>query len=154
MTAKGRQASVRLAGPGRSKFNPATGELQLIDLPFEVTVDGKKDRLSVNMTTEQVSTIIGSFSGKRAQISGRTARLAMVGTSAPKKTSIMSTEDASGQRDKPFGNQAVARKKAGGMEQIAEQRGTRKIGNGPLLPNPGELEAVAVFRGEGQVTGK
>ncbi len=151
-TAKGRQASVKLAGAGKSKFNLATGELQLTDMPFEVTMDGKKDRFPVKLTTEQVSTLIGDFSGKRAQINGRTARLAMVGTSAPKKTNIMSIEDVFSRREKSSGSQVVARKSASAAEQVAEQRGTGKGGNGPALLDL--VEVVVVVKGDGQLTAK
>ncbi|MGH9843625.1 MAG: hypothetical protein ACREEM_33225 [Blastocatellia bacterium] len=151
-TAKGRQASVRLAGAGKSKFNLATGELQLTEMPFEVTMDGKKDRFSVKLTTEQVTTLIGDFSGKRAQITGRTARLAMVGTSVPKKTNLMNVEDIVSRPDKSPGNRAVAGKSASAAEQVAEQRGGGKGGNGPALLDL--VEVVVVVKGEGQLTAR
>jgi hypothetical protein len=84
-TAKGHQASIRMAGPAGSKFNPATGELRLENLVFDVTVNGRKDRFSYGLTTDHLSTPVGAFSGKRARITGRTAELRMVGMSVPIK---------------------------------------------------------------------
>ncbi|MCG3161931.1 MAG: hypothetical protein JMDDDDMK_03159 [Acidobacteria bacterium] len=64
---KGRKISVRLQRAGKVQLNPINGLLAL-DLPFEVTVDGKKILLNTKLSTENTSSPIGPLSARRAVI--------------------------------------------------------------------------------------
>jgi hypothetical protein len=92
-TAKGHRVSIQMPGATKGKFDPKTGEMRLTDVPIEMVVDGKKDRFSFQLTTEEISTPTGALSGKRAPITGGAAQLVMVGKSAPKVTRIMDILD-------------------------------------------------------------
>jgi hypothetical protein len=146
-TAKGHQASIRMAGPAGSKFNPATGELRLENLVFDVTVNGKKDRFSYGLTTDHLSTPVGAFSGKRARIAGGAAELAMVGKSVPKKTRLMDILDpVAGGR---------SGKRAGNAGQATEQRaGVTRGKNAGLVAIDLADEVMMVINGEGRLTAK
>lgn len=65
-TKNGRQYSVRLADAANIHYNPASGQFDG-DLPFEVTLDGKTARVAGKLTSELISSPIGSLKGKRAQ---------------------------------------------------------------------------------------
>lgn len=75
---KGRRISATIARGGKARFEASTGLLEL-DLPIEVTVDGKRERLSYKQTTETLNTIIGPLSGKRLTVSGNSVSGATVG---------------------------------------------------------------------------
>ncbi|HEX4950663.1 MAG TPA: hypothetical protein VFZ34_28630 [Blastocatellia bacterium] len=61
---KGRRVSATILRAGKARFDASTGALEL-ELPIEVNVDGKRERLSYKQTTESLSTVIGTLSGKR-----------------------------------------------------------------------------------------
>lgn len=75
---KGRRISATILRNGKARFEAATGLLEL-DLPIEVTVDGKRERLSYKQTTESLSTVIGPLSGKRLTVNGDSLSGATVG---------------------------------------------------------------------------
>jgi hypothetical protein len=72
-TKKGRAVSWQLSGPGSVNSELASGKLEL-DLPFTLTVDGKKFPVRVKFTTESVSDSLGSASGRRATLQGPLAQ--------------------------------------------------------------------------------
>jgi hypothetical protein len=61
---KGRRISATILRAGKARFNSSTGLLEL-DLPIEVNVDGKRERFTYKQTTESLSTVIGTLTGKR-----------------------------------------------------------------------------------------
>lgn len=62
---KGQQYSVRLLEPANVNYNPATGQLSG-DLKFDITWGDKKVTVPARITTETLSSPVGSRSGKRA----------------------------------------------------------------------------------------
>ncbi len=79
---KGRRVSVTIIRPGKARFDSPTGLLE-VDLPIEVNVDGKRERFSYKQTTESLSTVIGTLTGKRLTttadgISGATVGLGIL----------------------------------------------------------------------------
>lgn len=64
---KGRRVSATILRAGKARFDAATGLLEL-DLPIEVNVDGKRERFSYQQTTESLSTVIGTLTGKRLTV--------------------------------------------------------------------------------------
>lgn len=89
---KGRQLSIRLQRAGKVNLNVTSGLLAL-DLPFEVSVDGKKTSFNTKLSTEQITTPIGSLSGKKAEIntSARTLTAAVAGFSVLKQRDLVDT---------------------------------------------------------------
>ena len=79
-SAKGRKVSVKLLRAGKSSFELKTGKLVLTQMPFEVTVDGQKELVTFNLTTESAEGANGLISGKRAQVNGGQASLGVVGS--------------------------------------------------------------------------
>ena len=79
-SAKGRKVSVKLLRAGKASFELKTGKLVLTQMPFEVTVDGQKEFVTFNLTTESAEGANGLISGKRAQVNGSQASLGVVGS--------------------------------------------------------------------------
>ena len=79
-SANGRKLSVRLLRAGKAAFDLKTGKLVLSQMPFEVTINGQKELVSYNLTTESVEGATGLISGKRAVINGKQATVALVGS--------------------------------------------------------------------------
>lgn len=61
---KGRRVSATIIRKGKVRFEPATGLLEM-DLPVEVNVDGKREQFLYKQTTESLSTVLGTLTGKR-----------------------------------------------------------------------------------------
>lgn len=61
---KGRRVSATIVRQGKTRFDASTGLLEM-DLPVEVNVDGKRERFVYKQTTESLSTVIGTLTGKR-----------------------------------------------------------------------------------------
>ncbi|MGE0129928.1 MAG: hypothetical protein AB7U82_17740 [Blastocatellales bacterium] len=87
---KGRKLSIRLQRAGKVNLNPVTGLLSL-NLPFEVSVDGKKVSFVSNLSTENTSSPIGSLNAKRAEIntSARTLTAAVAGFTTLKQRDLI-----------------------------------------------------------------
>ena len=83
-TEKGRQVSVRLLRPGKAAAELTTGKVEL-ELPIELSIDGKRFSLPLSLTTESARLPDGgTISGRRATIDRAThsATLAMVGNAS------------------------------------------------------------------------
>ena len=80
-SAGGRQVNVRLLRPGKGSSDLTEGKVGL-ELPLELSLDGKKSELLLKLTTESADSADGgTINGRRARIDhqARTATLAMVG---------------------------------------------------------------------------
>lgn len=77
-TEQGRKVSTRLLRAASAKFDPTQGILTL-EVPFTLNIDGQRAECLVKFTTESLSTPSGLLTGKRAQISGHNAEIALVG---------------------------------------------------------------------------
>lgn len=75
---KGRQFTATIPRPGKARFEAATGLLE-IELPIEVIVDGKRETLPYKQTTESLTTVLGTLSGKRANVNADGFTAATVG---------------------------------------------------------------------------
>jgi len=75
---KGRQFSVRVARSGNVSLDLTSGSLNL-DVPFEVTVDGRKAVTEARLTTGSLPTPLGSISGKRADLQNGALSAELVG---------------------------------------------------------------------------
>lgn len=75
---KGRRISATIGRGGKARFEASSGLLE-VELPIEVTVDGKRERLSYKQTTESLNTVIGTLSGKRLTATGDSLSGATVG---------------------------------------------------------------------------
>lgn len=80
-TEKGRFISARLARAGKTKVNLADGKIE-VELPFEVTVDGKRFVETFRATTESTAGATGTITGRRAAFnqSARTLTFTVVGS--------------------------------------------------------------------------
>jgi hypothetical protein len=98
---KGRQLSIRLQRAGKVNLNPVSGLLAL-DLPFEVSVDGKKVTFSAKLSTEQNQSPIGPLNAKKAEIntSARTLTAAVAGFTTIKRRELIDEVARVGQSNK------------------------------------------------------
>lgn len=80
-SAKGFDVSFRLVGNAEPRFDPTTGQFELRNAIYEVTLLGVKQNTPFNLTTETINAPNGTFSGKRAQINGNTGSLSLVAVS-------------------------------------------------------------------------
>ena len=78
-TAKGRPFTLRLARPAPMQADLKTGSV-VLQLPVEVTLDGKTTQRVVSLSTEQsVTGPEGSISGRRMSIQNRSSPVVVVG---------------------------------------------------------------------------
>jgi hypothetical protein len=78
-TVRGRRVSIRLSGVAPSTVDLNTGKVET-SLPFELTLASKRYSLPVFATTETITDAFGTISGQRAVITGKSARLKLVGS--------------------------------------------------------------------------
>jgi hypothetical protein len=82
-SAKGRNFNLRLAGIGKVSADLEAGRFDLKQLPFELVVAGKKQRVSLDFTTESVNAPNGeTLNGKRGSVINRAADVGVVGFSS------------------------------------------------------------------------
>jgi hypothetical protein len=81
-TEKGHRISVRLSGTGRAKVNLIEGTVEVVDLPFAFTVDGKNLNESFKATSGTTEGATGPISGQRAVFdsAAHTLTFAVVGS--------------------------------------------------------------------------
>lgn len=117
-TEQGHKVSTRLSRPASAKFDPAQGSLQL-EVPFALTIDGQRADCLVKFTTESLTTPTGSLTGKRAQISGRNATIALVGVGPIKSSRLAEILDIDQKAGSKPGARQLDRNPVGGVPEVA-----------------------------------
>jgi hypothetical protein len=143
---KGRQLAIRLQRAGKVNLNAVSGLLAL-DLPFEVSVDGKKIAFSARLSTEQNQSPIGALNAKKAEIntSARTLTASVAGFTTIKRRDLIDEVARVGE-----GNKVVVNHE----EQIkGKKEGIRVPGSvgGSAGIND---ELIVVIEGSGKATAK
>ncbi len=136
-TNNGAQINVRMARAAKVNLNVAAGTMML-DVPFDVTVNGKRLSFTTKLSTESQSTPIGTLSGKRAEInmSERSLRAGVAGFSSTNNREVIA--------------ELVGKQKAEASGQKKEIRAPGVVGGAAGLP----AELIVVIRGDGKVVAR
>jgi len=180
-SSKGNDFSVRLTSAGQVNANLQTGQFDLKALPFEVTVNGKKEKVVLDLTTELVRAPDGTpINGKRARIVGNSGNITLVGCSQIKssilneflaKVAEQKAQEAiaatsqrrpNGAADQRKGVEAAAsQKRPSGVvdeRKIAESASQQKPSSAAVerkSPTPSApADLVVIIRAEGKISAK
>lgn len=77
-SAKGCQGSVDWARPTDLHWDLKSGKLDLVT-PYVLKLNGHEIQIPISCSTESITTPIGTFKGRRAELNGRTLSAAIVG---------------------------------------------------------------------------
>ncbi|MDX2034590.1 MAG: hypothetical protein SF339_28200 [Blastocatellia bacterium] len=140
-TTNGANISVRMARAAKVNLNTTAGTMML-DVPFEVTVNGKRTSFTTKLSTESQSTPIGTLSGKRAEINmaARSLQAGVAGFSSINNREIIA-ELVSKQKSE---------KAADANGQKKEIRAPGVVGGAAGLPS----ELIVVIKGDGKVVAR
>lgn len=80
-TENGCAVRARLSGTGRQKWDTGSGAYEL-ELPIEISLKGKNIPLTLKLTSESVSTPLGTLNGQRADWANKTLSAGLVGATS------------------------------------------------------------------------